>query len=432
MRVKKYRRTLIIIFFVNLVALCFLVYFGIKNKLPGEIKILVGQEENFNFGLPLNGEFEEDNLSVSQGTKSNIPAGALSIDFNRPFSLFSSKTGSYTVDLKLFGLIHLQKLSVNVIESMEVIPSGMPIGITVDTNGILVLGTGKVTAENGESVEPAIGIVKSGDYILKVNGKQIESKEKMIEEIQNSKGKPVDLLIRRDGSELTKSVTPVKTSVDDYKVGIWIRDDTQGIGTLTFMTSTGGFGALGHGITDVDTGVLIEVGKGAIYTAEVVSITKGVEGTPGELSGIIHQMDQQKLGDIIVNTNQGIFGKLSGYMEDVCKKIGMKNTDAVPIGLRQDIKIGPAQVICAVEGELKSYDITIDQIDMSNKNHSKGLVISITDERLISVTGGIVQGMSGSPIIQDGKLVGAVTHVFIRDAKSGYGTFIENMLQRLE
>lgn len=431
MRVKKYRRILILLFFINLAVICSLLFYNIKNKLPSEIKILVGKEEKFDFGLPLGGTLSEGEVSVSQGVKSNIPSGALSIDFNQPFSLYADKTGRYTVDVKLFGLIKLQELDVDVIEGVEVIPCGMPVGITVKTDGILILGTGKVTGESGVEQEPARDIVKSGDYIIKVNEKNVEDKEDMIEEIQKNGAKPVVLQIRRGNEFLTQSINPIKTAKEEYKIGVWIRDDTQGIGTLTYYTNTGDFGALGHGITDVDTGLLLEVGKGELYTSEIVGITKGSAGVPGELSGMIHQNRDSLLGNITKNTNQGIFGKLKQSSENTAKKLKVNDISPMPIGLRQDIQLGDAKVICAVEGERKAYDIRIDQIDFSNKNHSKGLVITITDERLIGLTGGIVQGMSGSPIIQNGKLIGAVTHVFIRDAKSGYGTFIENMLQQI-
>jgi stage IV sporulation protein B len=264
-----------------------------------------------------------------------------------------------------------------------------------------------------------------------MNDRTISSKEQLIDLIQASKGKALKFTVNRKNKIMDVTVTPVETAEGEYKIGSWIRDDTQGIGTLTFVTTSGYFGALGHGITDVDTGLLMNVGRGNIYDAEIVNIVRGKAGSPGELSGIIHESDSKKLGTISENTLQGIFGALNP--QNNVYKLVTNNiyTKPIPIALKQDIKVGPATILCNIDGEIKEYEIKITEVDFSN-NQSKGLVVKITDSRLMSATGGIVQGMSGSPIIQDGKLVGAVTHVFIRDATMGYGTFIENMLQALK
>jgi stage IV sporulation protein B len=234
------------------------------------------------------------------------------------------------------------------------------------------------------------------------------------------------LQVRRNKEKITVRVSPVKTASGSYKIGAWIRDNTQGIGTLTFISTDGQFGALGHGITDIDTGLLMNVKMGSIYTAEIMSIIKGKEGEPGELIGMIRQSDKYRIGSITNNTYQGIFGKI-GYEYDE----GL-DMEPLELGLKQEVVKGKAYIRCNIDEKITDYEINIENVDVSNSNHSKGIVIRITDERLLKLTGGIVQGMSGSPIIQNNKIIGAVTHVFIQDSTKGYGTFIENMVNNLE
>jgi stage IV sporulation protein B len=330
------------------------------------------------------------------------------------------------MDLKLFGWINFKQVSVDVIETRELIPCGSPIGIYVETDGILVLGSGRITGIDGLNYEPTRDKLKSGDYILAINGVRVERKDDFIDLIQGCEGKDINLLVRRNNDEMSIRVSPVKTASGSYKIGAWIRDNTQGIGTLTFISTDGQFGALGHGITDIDTGLLMDVKLGSIYTAEIMSIIKGKEGEPGELIGMIRQSDKYRIGSITNNTYQGIFGKI-GYEYD--EGLDMEPLD---IGLKQEVMKGKAYIRCNVDNKITDYEINIESVDISNSNHSKGIVIRITDQRLLELTGGIVQGMSGSPIIQNNKIIGAVTHVFIQDSTKGYGTFIENMVNNLE
>ena len=427
MRKKKlYRRILVSLFLVNLAAIIFFGIYTLDKSIPDEIKIVKDREESFNFNIPLKGNIETEDIGVISVNDTRVPSNEIHIDLSEPFTLQSSKTGKFNINLKLFGFINFKKISLDVIESVELIPCGIPIGISVETDGILVLGNNRITGYDGLNYEPAHNKLKTGDYIIAVNNKKIMHKEDLIDEIQKSEGKDIILQVRRNGEIITVSITPVKTINGDYKIGTWIRDDTQGIGTLTFISTDGHFGALGHGITDIDTGLLMEINNGYIYDAEIMSIVKGKEGEPGELVGMIKQGERHKIGFITDNTHQGIFGTVN-------HKYKFKNEfKPVKIGLKQEIKTGKAYIRCMVEGEIKDYEIEIQKIDMSNSNHSKGLVIKITDQRLLNATGGIVQGMSGSPIIQNDKIIGAVTHVFIQDSTKGYGTFIENMVNKLE
>lgn len=425
-RKKIYRRVLLSLFLVSIAAIIYLVIYSLEKNIPDEIKIVVDREERFSFNMPLKANIETEDIGVISVNNSKIPSNKIDIDLNEPFTLQSTKTGQYNINLKLFGIFNYKKISLDVIETVELIPCGTPIGISVETDGILVLGNSEITGADGLNYSPSYNKLKSGDYILSINNRKVMYKEDFIEEIQKSNGRDIRLQIRRNGEISNIIITPVKTADGDYKIGTWIRDDTQGIGTLTFISTNGHFGALGHGITDIDTGRLMEIDNGTIYDAQIMFIVKGKEGEPGELIGIIRQNEKNKIGEITDNTSQGIFGKVN-------HKYKLKEEfKPLKIGFKQDVKLGKAYIRCMVDGKIVDYEINIQKIDMSNSNQSKGLVIKITDERLLNLTGGIVQGMSGSPIIQNNKIIGAVTHVFIQDSTKGYGIFIENMVNKLE
>ncbi len=423
---QRYRTFLICLFLLNIFLVGFFIYYTIDKSIPDEIKILVGTQERFDFDMPLEGKIKTDDVGVLQVNDLSVPSDQIRLDLNQPFTLESSQTGTYSMNLKLFGLINFKSVSLDVIETIELIPCGNPIGIYVETDGILVLGSGRITGVDGLNYEPTRDKLKSGDYILAINGAQVSRKNDFVDLIQKSNGEAITLLVRRNNEKITVRVSPVRTASGSYKIGAWIRDNTQGIGTLTFISSDGQFGALGHGITDIDTGLLMDVKLGSIYTAEIMSIIKGKEGEPGELIGMIRQSNKYKIGSITNNTYQGIFGRV-GYEYD--ESI---DTEPIPIGLKQEVQKGKAYIRCNVNDKITDYEINIESIDISNTNHSKGIVIRITDKRLLDLTGGIVQGMSGSPIIQNNKIIGAVTHVFIQDSTKGYGTFIENMVNNLE
>lgn len=425
---KKYRKILIAALLVAAMVIEGLIWWGRFTNIPDDITLLVNREESFDFNMPFEARISEEGIGVIHVNQDKLDASEININLNEPFSIASDITGSYSLDVSLFGMFEVKKVALDVIDSIEVIPCGNPIGITVRTNGILVLGTSPVLSFGGENYEPAANLLKSGDYIIEVNGSYASDKDILINAVKNCAGGPLLLKVRRDGELFETEIKPVKSAAGDYKLGVWVRDDTQGIGTLTYITTTGEFGGLGHGIADIDTGLLMEIEEGNIYIAEIVSVVKGRIGEPGELAGIIFQNEGSRLGKIKENTNQGIFGSVI-KTNDVTRKIfDAGDAQIMQIGLKQEIELGKASLLCSVEGEIKSYDINIEKVDLISNSHSKGLVIKITDERLIEKTGGIVQGMSGSPIVQNGKLIGAVTHVFVNDPTRGYGIFIEEML----
>lgn len=421
-RRKLYRRILCVVLVASIIYTAYYVYAYLDRMIPDRIHLIVNEEERFNFQLPIEAEMISESSEVSFISESNIPAGALRLNLKDEFSLNSSSTGNYKLKLKFLGVFHFKDIEVSVIESTKLVPCGFPVGIYLEMNGILVIGSSKVTDQNGTSVEPAYNVLKSGDYIVNVNGYPVTSKEELIDFVQLSEGREMIITIRRNDQLSNVKLKAVETGPNDYKIGVWVRDDTQGIGTLTYMNSRGEFGALGHGVSDVDTGSLLEVNGGILYETDIITIIKGESGTPGGLSGIINYQDNSTLGVITKNTTEGIFGQgnneLLSYMEN----------EFLDIGLKQDITLGPAYIRCQVDGTLKDYRIEITKIDKSDYNLSKGMEIKVVDEELLRLTNGIVQGMSGSPIIQNGKLIGAVTHVFVQDSTKGYGIFVENML----
>ena len=333
-----------------------------------------------------------------------------------------SGEGSYLLPCRILGFIPFKEIKITPAESTSVYVSGSTVGIYMETKGVLIIDTGEIISREGTSLEPAKNIVKPGDYIVAFNQQSIKNKQELLKDLSFLDGEPVTLDVIRDGKQIPLSLTPVKDAAGAYKLGIWVRDNTQGIGTLTYVDGNGNYGALGHGISDVDTGELLHINKGALYQAEILGIQKGETGSPGELSGLIRYEPGRIIGNIKKNSKNGIYGNLSA---------GIKNTDLkkLPVAYKQELEIGPASILCCVDGQAKEYRAEITRIDMNHEDTNKSFVIHVTDERLLELTGGIVQGMSGSPVIQNGKVIGAVTHVFVQDATSGYGIFIENMLE---
>ena len=306
------------------------------------------------------------------------------------------------------------------------IPGGMPIGIYMETDGVMVLGTDEIKSSDGSSTSPAKHLVKDGDYIVGIDEEEVENKQELIEVMQNMSKKTVILHLRRKMEYINVKIHPAKDEEGKYKLGIWVRDNVQGLGTITFLNANSEFGALGHGIHDVDTSELLEISEGTLYETSIQNIKKGQNGSPGGMEGIIVYNHYNVLGSITSNTETGIYGKI-----DRVDKV-FKNQEAYPAASKEEIKTGKAYIRCAVSGEVKDYEIQITKIDLHPGEVNKGIEIRVTDEELLRITGGIVQGMSGSPILQDGKIVGAVTHVFVQDSTKGYGIFIENMLENLD
>ena len=329
----------------------------------------------------------------------------------------------YTLHCRFLGMIPFKDVKVKNTPAKDVYVSGNAVGIYMQTEGVLIIDTGEIRSESGKTQDPARDIVKPGDYIVAFNQEVVRCKQDLLDDLKDLNETSVTLKVRRDEKTIPLSVTPVKDESGTYKLGIWVRDDTQGIGTLTYVDENGRYGALGHGISDVDTGELLDISDGNLYTAQILGIRKGEKGNPGELSGLIRYENRNILGSITENCENGIFGTMQ---PDQLESLTLKK---IPIGYKQDLKTGPASILCCTDGEVKEYTAEISKIDMNHEDSNKSFVIQVTDKELLEKTGGIVQGMSGSPVIQNGKLFGAVTHVFVQDSTGGYGIFIENMME---
>lgn len=414
-----YRSCLMLALFISCAALTGTLYYQIDSSIPSIINVRAGEEESFHLGIPARAQI----ISVSDQGGSNIPEGAVDIDLSRTVTMKMASESVYEMQVKLFGFLPFKQVGIQVIEDQELIPVGAPIGIYVETDGILVVGTGEFQGEDGMDCSPAKNIVKSGDYIRKIDGTEIEKKEELIKRVEESGGKAVTLTVERDGEIMDLQVKPEKDANGAYKIGVWVRDNAQGVGTMTYIDSNGNFGALGHGINDVDTSTLMHMEGGTLYETNIVEIKKGTVGNPGEMTGMIIYSDDRILGEIVSNSTQGIFGTCNA------KALSMGVREPLPIGLKQEIEKGPAQILCTVDGTTRYYDVEITEIHLDHDNVNRGIELKVTDQQLLDLTGGIVQGMSGSPIVQNGKFIGAVTHVLVQDSTRGYGIFIENMLQ---
>ena len=418
-RLRLYRACLCAVLILACLGLMGYSYYLVDSSIPSVIHVRAESEESLELRIPARGEI----VNVSRQGNSNIPNGAVTIDLSRPLTLKTGNTDDLQMQVKLFGILPFKQVGIRVIEDRELIPVGVPIGIYVKTEGVLVVGTGEFASQGAGKVSPAKNILKSGDYVIKLNGTEVTGKDDLIMRIENCGGEQQLLTIRRDAETYDVKIKPEKDRTGKYKIGVWVRDNAQGVGTMTYIDDNGNFGALGHGINDVDTSTLMEMNDGTLYQTEIISIRKGAAGQPGEMTGMIVYSDDRILGDITSNSIRGIFGKCNQ------KALALGTEDALPIGLKQEIEKGPAQILCTVDGTTRYYDIEITELHLDHDNVNRGIELRVTDPELLSVTGGIVQGMSGAPIIQKEKFVGAVTHVLVQDSTRGYGIFIENMLE---
>lgn len=297
--------------------------------------------------------------------------------------------------------------------AQQLVPGGQAIGISMSTDGVVISGFAPVSTQEGEKSPAEEAGLKAGDIIVKLGAVDISSAEDFVKAVQTLDGEKISVTYERGGKLRQTGVQPAESTDGSFRLGIWLRDGVTGVGTLTFYDpATGVYGALGHGISDAQTGCVLPLAQGSIYSTKIVAVVPGEVGRPGELSGCTDE--QTSLGDIRVNCAQGIYG-VGEFDSENCVETGR-------------IKVGAATILSTVSGdEIREYSIEINRVFEND-----GLVtvaLTVTDEELLGISGGIVQGMSGSPIMQDGKLVGAVTHVFVNDPGSGYGISIQDMLK---
>ena len=331
----------------------------------------------------------------------------------------------FTMYINLLNIQNIEFIqTVNASTKRYVNPIGRTIGLKLYTDGVLVVGMSEIDGEDGKKYIPYENSgIKEGDMIEQINGEIINNTQSLVNIVNNSKGKEISIKYKRNGESIYTSITPVKGSNGSYMLGLWVRDAAAGIGTLTYYEkATGKFAALGHGITDVDTGSLLNISNGELVTAQIVSIVKGLKGRPGEIRGIIDNGD--KIGQIDKNTEIGVYGTVTNI--DLINSI---KKDEVEVANRNDIKTGEAKIICQIEnGKVEEFQIKIKKIYKNSKDN-KSMLIEITDENLINKTGGIIPGMSGTPIIQNNKFIGAITNVLLNSPTEGYAIFADMMME---
>lgn len=345
-----------------------------------------------------------------------VLSGALLWQLPSEIKVFSNET-------KIFNL-PLKDIKVSVLPQKTLVAGGQSVGVRMDVKGVLVVGLEEIEGTDGNSVNPGLKAgLQIGDSIVSINGDAVENAAAVSEKINKIQG-DVRLKIQRKDKSMYIRLSPVISAADGkYKMGVWVRDKTAGIGTLTYYDPLNkAFGALGHAITDPDTGTVLPVANGELLNSKVESVKQGKAGNPGEIRGIFYEADEP-LGRLKGNSSYGIFGSTYDEMQNPLYP------EPLAIGYQNEIEKGPAYILTTLDGDkVEKYSISIEKINYQTKPDTKSMVIKVTDKRLLEKSGGIVQGMSGSPIIQNNKIIGAVTHVFVNDPQKGYGIFIEWML----
>jgi stage IV sporulation protein B len=410
----KIRKIIGVILLVSLMSLGFVKEVKEYINIPTSVTVFESQHVSVQNSIPVNAsELAEEAFTVQKNSD------------GKTIDVHGKKAGEGAVVFDLAGF-PVKKVGVNVLPDFKVIPGGQSIGVKLNTLGVLVVGHHQINTPDGNKSPGEIAGVQVGDIITNINGKKIEQMSDVTPFIQEAgkSGKPLDLVLNREEKEIKTKLYPLKDENDrSFRIGLYIRDSAAGIGTMTFYDpKSKKYGALGHVISDMDTKKPIVVEDGQIVRSTVTSIEKGSNGNPGEklarFSG-----DREVIGNITRNSPFGIFGKLR---QDINNGV---MDEALPIALSNEVKEGPAKILTVVNNDkVEQFDVEVVSSVPQKFPATKGMVIKITDKELLEKTGGIVQGMSGSPIIQNGKVIGAVTHVFVNDPTSGYGVHIEWML----
>jgi len=389
---------------------------------PDEINVIQGQSRKLTDSKVLSLELKEDYEKCINLNKNTVMSSLLLSGGN--------DKGMAKASLMLLGILPIKEITLNIIPDIKVVPSGEAIGVKIESKGVLVVGLSSITDVKGRKCSPAADAgFEVGDKIIDIDGRQVEKEKDIVDYLNNrqNRDEKIKVIVDREGNKHDYSVKPVKCEEDNmYRIGLWVRDNIAGVGTMTFYDPESRvFGALGHGITDIDSGVLVDINSGSIMKSKIASIQKARKTVPGELVGIFYDNDDA-YGVIEKNTSFGIYGKLN-------KKLNPSRIKPVSIGLNSQIKEGPAKILTTIEGnKVEEFDIEVQKAMRQSSSESKSMVIKITDKKLIEKTGGIVQGMSGSPIIQDGRLIGSITHVLVNDPTRGFGISIEWMLKEAD
>lgn len=400
------------IFIVSFLILL-LIYVTNITSIPSNIILFQGERLKVNTLLGINLESRDDESYEAIQASSDISSEIKTI-------------GKRNYSLNLFGGIELKSITVNVIPKTSVIPLGNAVGLKLYTSGVLVVGMSEIEGVDNNKYKPYENTgIQEGDMIVEINDETVTCTADLLNTVNKSKGNNLSIKYLREGQTLETNITPVKVGNNNYKLGLWVRDAAAGVGTVSFYEpSTKTFAALGHGIQDVDTGNLLDIAKGDFVTTKIVSIIKGKKGSPGKIQGSIENSTQ--VGEVYKNTEFGVYGKVTNV-----SALNIDLSKAIEVATRDEIKTGPAKILCTLENNKKQeFDIEIEKIYTNNNENNKSMQVKVVDKDLIEKTGGIIQGMSGSPIIQDGKMVGALTHVLVNDPEKGYAVFADLMIKQ--
>lgn len=397
------------------------------SNIPNEINVADGISQTVNFRLPVNVTISGDAVGVVKFNGSTLSEQN---EYNLSEPIVIEATQPTELKLNLLGVIPIKNVKINVtdyLDEKKLIPGGQSIGVTLYTKGALIVGISDIKNSDGQTVNPARDAgLRAGDVIESINGIEVNDSDHLSQIINEITSEEVTLGIRRGEERFSTVIVPQMDTYDNvYRLGVWVRDSTAGVGTLTFYDQeTGGYGGLGHAITDLDTGEELSVRKGEIISSKIIDVVRGEAGTPGELKGEFKTQDS--IGTIIKNSQFGIYGITYGTIRNPLYP------DGIPVAKQNEVHEGAATLLSTVDDEgVKGYACNISNIQPQSAPAQKSFLVTVTDQELLAKTGGIVQGMSGSPVIQDGKLIGAVTHVFVNDPTRGYGIYIEWMLEEL-
>ena len=386
------------------------VYALVISTLPDSIIVFEGENIKINTLYGMNLNLKDENYEAML-TSSNIGE-----------KTFNEK-GTTTLTASLFDF-DIKDIEVNILDKTSVVPVGKITGIKLYTKGVLVVGMSEI--EGKKPYEKTN--IQEGDIITNINNQEIENTNELLECISKSNGETLNITYETNGEAKECDITPVKNENGIYQIGLWVRDSAAGIGTVTFYEpSTGNFVALGHGITDIDTSEIINISSGELVNTKILSVVKGQSGTPGKIQGTLN--NQSSIGTILKNTKLGIYGKVNNEAN-----LLPNYSNSMEVATREEIKVGKATILCSVDNsdKIEEYEIEILRKFVNNNYDNKSMLIKVTDERLIEKTGGIVQGMSGSPIVQNGKFVGAVTHVIVSNPKEGYAVFGDMLIKQMK
>lgn len=408
--------------FILIISLILFIYVSNITAMPDKMILFQGERINIKTAFGVNIASKKDGHQNSSDAKQEeiiqASTGANEED---------SYNGKVVLTANLFGKIPVKEINVNVIENTKVIPLGDLVGLKLYTDGVLVVGMSEISGIDNKKYKPYQDCnIQEGDRIVKMNESAVTCTADLVHVVEESKGNEIAVTYIREEETMQTSITPVKSEDRKYKLGLWVRDAAAGVGTVSFYEpATGMFASLGHGILDIDTEQLLDIATGEFVTTNVVSIQKGEKGNPGKIQGSIEK--QTEIGLIDKNTNLGVYGKLNNL-----SKLNVDLSKAVDVALREEIQTGKASIICTLENnQKKEYEVEIQKLYKNNHVDNKSMLLKVTDPELLEKTGGIIQGMSGAPIMQNGKLIGAVTHVLVSDPTMGYGIFADMMIKQM-